>query len=397
MTTDPVPSLQFPPTECGECGRRRVELPVALPAIGDDFDWLVRDYDGFRAFMLEQLAARFSERRRWTAADLEVVLIETLSVVLDQLSDLLDRVHAEAFLETARQPQSVRRLLALIGYDALAEAGYSNLDDPVQRAAAIKQLERDWQRRPRLMDAARLAGPRAIHSQRRMVTESDYGERLQDHPLVLRASARSDWTGSWTTLRATVVLHNNLNLDQPLSDTALGGSEPATELRAAIDRFHTRVGIDLPAWAALPTGRSVLRPYLDAWRMAGQEVWLQDADPVGIGLSVSVRVATAYFQSELQVGVTAALGSGVGGFFEPGRLRFGEDLHASDLIAAVMALDGVEAACLNRFKRVGKRYPDRSDSGLIKLDGHQIAVCDNDPSAPQRGSLKVVVHGGQRG
>ena len=121
MAATPVPDLRFAPS-CSDCGLREVLLPEPLPPLGDDFDWLVRDYDGFRLFILEELAARYPERRRWTPADLEVVIVEALAVVLDQLSDMLDRAHAEAFLETARQPQSVRRLLAMIGYDAVALA-----------------------------------------------------------------------------------------------------------------------------------------------------------------------------------------------------------------------------------------------------------------------------------
>ena len=61
---------------CPDCAVREVNLPAALADVEDDFDWLVRDYNGFRLFMLEELAARFHERRRWTPADLEVVLVE---------------------------------------------------------------------------------------------------------------------------------------------------------------------------------------------------------------------------------------------------------------------------------------------------------------------------------
>jgi hypothetical protein len=95
--------------------------------------------------------------------------------------------------------------------------------------------------------------------------------------------------------------------------------------------------------------------------------------------------------------VFEALGTGLDGFFAPGRLRFGEDLHASDVIETVMALDGVETMCLNRFKRVGKRYSDQSDAGRIQLDGLEIAVCDHNPQRPERGLLRVVMHGGRRG
>jgi hypothetical protein len=468
MAATLVPHLRFV-RSCSDCGLRDVHLPEPLPALGDDFDWLVRDYDGFRLFMLEELAARYPERRRWTPADLEVVIVEALAVILDQLSDMLDRVHAEAFLETARQPQSVRRLLAMIGYDAVALADdraripdatapasetksekrqrlsafhpalqkyladYQStvdaltpleqnelqtfIDDPAsapETALDVVQtfldnapkfvsrahndaLHRYWTLYPNAMDIARSAGPRAIHTQKRMVTKDDYAERLEDHPLVLRAHAYSHWTGSWQTIGVAVVMRHNISLDQPLTEEAIGSAEALSALQAAIEDFHRERNLEEPDWAASPDARTVLRPYLDAYRMAGQEVFLHDAERIGINISLSVRVAGHYFQSEVRRAVFEALGTELNGFFAPGRLQFGEDLHASDVIETVMALDGVEAVCLNRFKRVGKRYADQSDAGRIQLDGLEIAVCDHDPRQPERGLLRIVVHGGRRG
>jgi hypothetical protein len=469
VAATPLPDLRFTDS-CSDCGHRQIDLPEPLPAIGDDFDWLLRDYDGFRRFMLEELAARFPERRRWTPADMEVVIVETLAVVLDQFSDSLDRIHAEAFLESARRPESVRRLLAMIGYDAVALAGdaagipqakvvsgesvaqrlqrllrfrpalqqlIGDYGDELGELSAAQQLslqafaaageaptsdqldalqlfldnapefvtrarrmalEAYWAVRPEAMDRARSAGPRAIHNQRRMVTEADYGLRIKDHPLVLNGHAFSRWSGSWSTLYLAVVLHNNLPLDALLDDASAGGVEPFDQLRARIDRFYRSRGIAVAdLWGAGPSGRTLLRPYVDAYRLAGQEVVLVDAVPVGINISLSVNVRANYFQSEVRRDLQAVLGSDLGGFFEPGRLLFGEDLYSSDIVETAMALDGVEVVCLNRFKRVGRRFPDPSDAGRIRLDGLEIAVCDNDPQRPERGILRLTLHGGQRG
>ena len=66
-------------TGCPDCAVHQVDLPQVLPQIGDDFDWDLRDHDSFRQFMLEALAARFPQRRRWTSADVEVALVEVLA------------------------------------------------------------------------------------------------------------------------------------------------------------------------------------------------------------------------------------------------------------------------------------------------------------------------------
>lgn len=391
MAANPKTRLSFE-GRCPDCAERRIDLPPPLPVVGDDFDWMVRDFDSFRRFMLEELAARFPERTRWTPADTEVVLLEVFAAVLDQLSDMADRVAAEAFLETARRPESVRRLLGLIGYDAATAAGL--LDDPSgmeNGETREEKLERLWRQNPVLMDTARRQGPRAIHTQRRLVTVEDYANRLKEHPLVLRAHAWSEWSGSWTTIRVTVILWNDSLLDQE-------GLEYPVELTKTVDNFHLKQGLWLPIWVPeSPTIRTALRPCLDAYRMLGQEVVLQDVVPVGIKMSLSIRVADNYFQSEVQHAVQEVLGTGPGGFFEPGRLGFGEDLFASDIFQVVMSLDGVENVCLNRFKRFGDHYPDQANTGQIVLEELEIAVCNNDPTNPERGFYNLSLHGGRRG
>jgi len=392
MAETPRPILDFTGA-CLDCGQRRVTLPAPEPDLGDDFDWRARDYDAIRLSLLEELVARFPERLRWNPADLEVVLVEALATLLDQLFDMTDRVTAEAYLETARRPESVRRLLQFIGYDAVRLADLQ--DDPETQPdgrTAVQKLEQLWSEQPALMERARREGPRAVHDQHRMVTLDDYTARLEEHPIVMRAAARAQWTGSWMTLVVAVVL--------PWSGARLDDSGAFDErTRTAIERFHEERGVSLPPLTAVPppTPRTVLQVYVDAYRMLGQEVMLLDAEPVGIALELVVTIAATYFQSEVRRAVLDALGTQPGGFFAPGRLRFGEDLHASDIFQALLRLEGVEHVCLNLFKRVGAQYRNLSDSGLITLQGLEIAVCDNDPARPERGYLRLSFYGGLRG
>jgi hypothetical protein len=386
------PEVRYRPG-CPDCGERRIRLPEPLPAVGDDFDWRARDYDGFQRAMLGELAARSPERARWTPADIEVVLVEALAAVLDQLSDTLDRVTAEAYLETARRPESVRRLLELVGHDAVRAAGAAGLINErgtgdEQRRRAVEELEGLWLRRPDLMEQARAAGPRAIRTQRRMVTVADHATRCEEHPLVHRATAWQEWSGSWTTVKVAVIPHGGRTLDGP------GDYE---QLETPLRRFHDERGVPLPALSGRPSFREVLTPYIEAYRMVGQEVLLLEATRVPVTFSLSLRVGATYFRGEIRAAIGQALGTEPGGFFAPGRLRFGEDLWASDLIEAVMAVDGVESACLNRFKRLGAQYPDASEVGVIPLDSLDIAVCDNDAARPQAGYWRLTLHGGVAG
>jgi len=395
MADEPQVKLNYT-QGCGDCGNRRVELPAPLPEIGDDFDWDVRDYDGYRLFVLEELAARFPERRNWTPADMEVVLVESLSVVLDQLSDMQDRVQAEAFLESARRPDTVRRLLQMIGYKPLLHTA--------EDVSSAQDLESLWRHYPHLMEEAKRKGPESIHQQQRMVTEQDYRNQLMPHPLVLDADAYSDWSGSWHSHHVVVRLINNLTLDEALTQEKIAGdaedvADAFARFAVQLDDYYREQEIAPGRMPAIEgaSARTLLQSVIKRQRMVGQEVLLQDATLVGVVLSISVRIAGDYFRSEIQDAVGSALVDQSDGFFAPGYLQFGEDVVASDIIEMLMVLDGVESVCINRMKRIGSIYADQSGSGRIVLAGHEVAVLEDNAVIPERGSLRIVLHGGKPG
>lgn len=374
MADEPAITLDFG-TGCPDCGQRTAVLAAELPAVGDDFDWAVRDFDSFRMFMLQELIAAFPERTRWTTADLEVVIVEGLAAILDQLSDMLDRISAEAYLETARRPQSVQRLLHFIGYNPEEQAQLSTTD-----------LLANWKQNPSHMEAARRAGPRSVQQQRRMVTATDYATMVELHPLVGRASAWVQWGGSWSTIRVAMLAWDDRT---KLDDAGIDWSP----LSAAINAFSELHGVPTVPLTSNTSIRAVLAAYLDRFRMAGQEVVLEDAGVVPITMSISVQVGSEYFQSELRDQIRAS----VAAFFAPGRLSFGQNLYESDIVKLLTALDGVEDACLNRLKRLGSQYPDDTASGTIAIGNTEIAACDNDPANPGRGYYQLILHGGLRG
>jgi hypothetical protein len=351
-----------------DCGRRTVILPLSLPPLGDDFVWEARDFDGFRIAMLEELAARFPERTQWTPADLEVVLVEVLAWALDQLSDMLDRVTAEAYLETARRPESVRRLLSLIGYE-VNDKDY-----------------RKWSQNLVLMEAARRAGPKSVHRQRRMVTVDDYAESMELHPLVRRAVASTRWNGSWHCILITVILWGWESLDNRIE-----GLSP--KFRPLLEDFHEQH--DLPPVTNEMRIIDSLKAWVDSRRMAGQEAVFGEAVRVGIDIGLDIAVAPQYYQSEIIQAVRNIFNAQEGGFFEIGRLSFGTSLNKGDVIQAVMQLEGIKNVQVEMFRRSDSDSTKAEDS--ILLEDFAVAVCDNDPDAPQNGMLAIQCREGLKG
>lgn len=400
MAETPLKTLVFD-AGCPDCGERVVALPPPLPTIPDDFDWIARDYDSFRLLMMEELAYRFPERRRWTPADVEAVIVELLASGLDRASHALDVVQNERFLETARRPQSVRRLLKLIGYDAATRTDPHILatvpDDPADAALpaadkAARKVERYWLTNPAVMNEARILGPTLIREQRRMVSLADHQTLLEAHPLVERARARLVWSGAWNTVLVSVMLADGLLLDKPLP-------APAHSIDASsfLDVVQFHQDYSLPPPVAGQTIRLMLQSLVETYRMAGGEVLLEAAKEVAIVFTLSVRARPQYFQSELKKALIDVISADSGGLLEPGRLGFGDDVFASDIIETAMRVEGVETACLNRFKRLGAKYPDRSGEGFIPIAEDEVAVCFNRRAEPERGSFRIVVNGGAIG
>lgn len=96
---------------------RRPSIAPPEPEAEIFVDYMAKDYDSFRQALVDllpRLIPDWSERR---VADQGMMLLELLAYVGDQLSYYQDAVANEAFIETARQRISVRRLARLIDYD----------------------------------------------------------------------------------------------------------------------------------------------------------------------------------------------------------------------------------------------------------------------------------------
>jgi len=396
MAELPEPDVIFD-DGCPDCGERRVVLPLPIPGVEDDFDWLARDYDSFRLFMMQELASRAPDRSHWTPADMEVVIVEVLAAALDRMSHGVDRVQGERFLDSARRPGSLRRLLALIGYDPTAQVAAQLGKLPKDTTA--QDIEAFWRAKPVEMERARIEGPLRIGEQRRMVTLDDYATTLTAHPLVALARARLVWTGSWQTILVSTVQTNDYALDAVL---ILGDTKDkngiSNDLWKQVRDHHDALALPLPdIQTSQVTPRRVLRPLIDAYRMIGTEVFLERAKPAPVAIVLSVRAKPGYFRTEMRQALSQVFASDRGGYFEPGAHRFGEALYASDIIEAAMQVEGVAVACLNGFRRLGRGFGDSTKAGVIPVADDEYIQCLNERGNPDGGRIEITVNGGELG
>jgi len=185
------------------------------------------------------------------------------------------------------------------------------------------------------------------------VIAHDYEDIAASQSWVRRANTSFRWTGSWLTVFTT-------------PDPA-GGA------------------------AVAPDERAALTDLLNRCRMAGYESYVPDPVYVSVDVLVQLCAQTGYFAADVEVAVRAALAA----FFAPDDFSFGQALERSALEAAVQAVPGVagilcvEARVRGR-SQVFTEMPDR-----IVVAANQIIRCNNDPSAPERGSIAVQVMGGR--
>ncbi|MEN0068596.1 MAG: putative baseplate assembly protein, partial [Myxococcota bacterium] len=219
---------------------------------------------------------------------------------------------------------------------------------------------------PEDLRAVKILAPKAYRSQLRAVTLEDWAEVAGRHPEVQRAVARMHWTGT----RHLVTVH----VDRV-------GMRP-------VDEDFER---ELKAW---------LEPY----RLTGY--LLRVTGPVWVNLEVVLTVVCAPTAYRSEVGRALAqlfgaqvLPDGELGWFHPDRFTFGQEVYLSPIVARAMNVPGVEqveaspADPRHRFRR-STEATDHLDTGRLELDELEVARCESDPSAPERGYISFILEGG---
>lgn len=219
---------------------------------------------------------------------------------------------------------------------------------------------------PETAEQVRMYAPQAFRRQERAVTPEDYAAVAERHPQVQRAVATRRWTGSWHTMFVTV--------------DRIGG-------RAVDAEFEAQ-----------------LRLFLERYRMAGYDLEVDGPRFVPLEIVMTVCVARDHIRSNVQRSLLEVFSNrddagGARGFFHPDNFTFGQPVYLSRVVAAAMAVPGVEWVDVsdvepNMFQRWGEPARREVQEGMITMGRLEVARLDNDPNAPENGRLGLVMKGG---
>lgn len=203
---------------------------------------------------------------------------------------------------------------------------------------------------------AQVYAPEAVHSraaQRRSITEADFAEMAERHPEVRRAVARRSWTGAAAAVLLYVQRKRGVR------------SDPAFEAR--------------------------LRRFLVPSLPAGIDLVLRDPVYVPIEIELTVFTEKGVREEALYARLFSSGIGPKGQLFDPDQFSFGRSLYLSRLTALVMDIPGVADVRVDVFKRWGQPPANEKEDGFIAIGPLEIVRLDNDPDAPQLGSLRLRV------
>jgi hypothetical protein len=143
-----------------------------------------------------------------------------------------------------------------------------------------------------------------------------------------------------------------------------------------------------------------VRRHLERFRAAGYDLAVRTPRHVPLDVALHVCVRAGYFRAGVLQAVRRVLSSdvladGTLGAFHPDNFTFGEPVYLSRIVAAVQAVEGVEAVWPQRFQRMVDPVPASLDDGVIDIGAMEIAQLANDPSFRERGRLEVTAGGGK--
>jgi len=212
-------------------------------------------------------------------------------------------------------------------------------------------------------ERVRRLAPQAFRARQfRAVRPEDYEAAAKRLPWVFRAGTDFRWTGSWLTVFTTA---------DPQGTEAISVEE------------HLEL-IDL----------------LNRYRLAGYESYAPPPHYVSLDLKITVCARSDAFRGDVEAAILRALSTakfpdGTTGFFYFDNFTFGSPLERSALEAAIQRAYGVAGVLCILYRQRGVTPGYINMPQTVQVRSRDILRVDNDPSRPERGSLKVYVEGGK--
>lgn len=214
-----------------------------------------------------------------------------------------------------------------------------------------------------IADHIRRMAPQAFRAvQYRAVRAEDYEAAAETLPWVQKAVTSFRWTGSWMTVFTAV---------DPLGSEQISTAEQVQ-----------------------------LVELLNRRRLAGYESYAPPPQYLSIDLRVEVCVQDGWLDGDVEEGVLNRLGSSTRpddstGFFFADRFSFGTPLYRSRLEAAIQGVPGVAGVSAIAYRQRGTFAGFLDLPEVIAPAPMQILRVDNDPSWPERGTIRVIAEGGR--
>jgi len=151
--------------------------------------------------------------------------------------------------------------------------------------------------------------------------------------------------------------------------------------------YEAGVGVDPLGTATLEEVlRATIESSLGRYRRMGHDLRVGGARSVPLRLELDLCIRERYLRAHVLVAVREA----VQRFFSPDNVTFGEAVYVSRIIAAVMAVDGVQEVHVVRLERIsqktiGAELDAPASTGVLRLRPNEIARLDHDPAQPENG------------
>jgi hypothetical protein len=207
------------------------------------------------------------------------------------------------------------------------------------------------------------SAPQAFRAQQfRAVRPEDYEAAAESLPWVLKAGTSFRWTGSWLTV-----------------------------FTAADPKGATLVG---------PQDEIDLIQLLDRRRLVGYESYSPPPVHVSIDLEITVCIRPEWLPGDVERLVLDRLGTSIEtsdrtDFFFSDHFAFGTPLFRSRLEAAIQSVPGVRGVLSILYRRRGTSAAFLDLPEVLGVGSNEILRVDNDPSFPERGTIRVIAEGGR--